>query len=230
MSDDAGKATPGLVAGLDEAGRGPVLGPMAVAIVATDDEEALRKLGVRDSKQLSPRRRAELAAAIRQSCECAVELIAPETIDRFVAEGGLNRLEERAFARLIAQLAPTVAFVDSPELDGEKVGARISGRLPPGLECQVIAITKADQKIPAASAASILAKEAREEAMARLREKLGECGSGYPSDETTITFLKEYRREHNEWPPGTRKSWKTLERLERQEPKVTLDDFGTDNE
>ena len=84
--------------------------------------------------------------------------------------------------------------------------------------------------ISAASAASILAKEAREEAMARLREKLGECGSGYPSDETTITFLKEYRREHNEWPPGTRKSWKTLERLERQEPRVTLDDFGTDNE
>ena len=228
MNDE--KAAPGLVAGLDEAGRGPVLGPMAVAIVATDDEEALRKLGVRDSKQLSPRRRAELAAAIRQSCECAVELIEPETIDRFVAEGGLNRLEERAFARLITQLAPTVAFVDSPELDGEKVGARISGRLPPGLECQVIAITKADQKIPAASAASILAKEAREEAMARLREKLGECGSGYPSDERTITFLKVYRREHNEWPPGTRKSWKTLERLERQEPKVTLDDFGTDNE
>ena len=228
MNDDVKR--PGLVAGLDEAGRGPVLGPMAVAIVATDDEEALRKLGVRDSKQLSPRRRAALAAAIRQSCECAVELIEPETIDRFVAEGGLNRLEERAFARLIAQLAPTVAFVDSPALDGEKVGARISGRLPPGLECQVIAITKADQKIPAASAASILAKEAREEAMARLREKLGECGSGYPSDETTITFLKEYRREHNEWPPGTRKSWKTLERLERQEPKVTLDDFGTDNE
>ncbi len=228
MNDE--NAAPGLVAGLDEAGRGPVLGPMAVAIVATDDEEALRKLGVRDSKQLSPRRRAELAAAIRQSCECAVELIEPETIDRFVAEGGLNRLEERAFARLIAQLAPTVAFVDSPELDGEKVGARISGRLPPGLECQVIAITKADQKIPAASAASILAKEAREEAMARLRAELGECGSGYPSDERTITFLKEYRREHNEWPPGTRKSWKTLERLERQEPRVTLDDFGTDNE
>jgi|TARA_Y100000310_G_scaffold187737_1_gene187761 ribonuclease HII len=225
VNDDAKR--PGLVAGLDEAGRGPVLGPMAVAIVATDDEEALRALGVRDSKQLSPQRRAELAAAIRQSCECAVELIEPETIDRFVAEGGLNRLEERAFARLIAQLAPTVAFVDSPELDGEKVGARISGRLPPGLECQVIARTKADQNIPAAAAASILAKEAREAAMARLREELGECGSGYPSDERTITFLKEYRRERGKWPPGTRKSWKTLERLE---PRVTLDDFGTDDE
>ena len=91
-------------------------------------------------------------------------------------------------------------------------------------------IAPACAAIPAASAASILAKEAREEAMARLRAELGECGSGYPSDERTITFLKEYRREHNEWPPGTRKSWKTLERLERQEPRVTLDDFGTDNE
>lgn len=218
---------PGLVAGLDEAGRGPVLGPLAVAIVATGDEAALTALGVRDSKQLTPRRRAELAAAIRQSCECAVELIEPETIDRFVAEGGLNRLEERAFARLIAQLAPRVAFVDSPELDGEKVGARISSRLPPGLECQVIAKVKADRDIPAAAAASILAKEAREAAMERLREELGDCGSGYPADERTITFLKEYRRGRGKWPPGTRKSWKTLERLE---PVVTLDDFGTDDE
>ncbi|MEC7930359.1 MAG: ribonuclease HII [Candidatus Thermoplasmatota archaeon] len=221
MNDE--RAAPGLVAGLDEAGRGPVLGPMAVAIVATDDEEALRKLGVRDSKQLSPRRRAELAVAIRQSCECAVELIEPVTIDRWVAEGGLNRLEERTFARLIAQLAPTVAFVDSPELDGEKVGARIKGHLPPGLDCQVIAQTKADQNIPVVAAASIMAKEAREAAMARLRDELSECGSGYPSDERTTTFLKEYRREHGKWPPGTRKSWKTLERLEQ---RVTLDDFG----
>ena len=103
------------------------------------------------------------------------------------------------------------------------MGARISGRLPPGMECQVIAKVKADRDIPAAAAASILAKEAREAAMARLRAELGECGSGYPSDERTITFLKQYRRERGKWPPGTRKSWKTLERLEQ---RVTLDDFG----
>ena len=227
MSDDAGKATPGLIAGIDEAGRGPVLGPMAVAIVAIEDDKALRKLGVRDSKQLSPRRRRELSTAIRQICECAVELIEPVTIDRWVAERGLNRLEERAFARLITQLAPTVAFIDSPELDGEKVGHRVSTHLPPGLDCQIIAQTKADQNIPVVAAASILAKEAREAAMERLKDELGDCGSGYPSDERTITFLKQYRRERGKWPPGTRKSWKTLKRLEQ---KVTLDDFGENDE
>ena len=112
MSDYADKATPGLIAGIDEAGRGPVLGPMAVAIVAIEEDKALRKLGVRDSKQLSPRRRRELSTAIRQICECAVELIEPVTIDRWVAERGLNRLEERAFARLITQLAPTLELID----------------------------------------------------------------------------------------------------------------------
>ena len=223
MNCNAGKAMPGLIAGIDEAGRGPVLGPMAVAIVATEEDKVLREIGVRDSKQLSSRRRRELSIAIRQSCECAVELIEPVTIDRWVAEGGLNRLEERAFARLITQLAPTVAFIDSPELDGEKVGHRVSTHLPPGMDCQIIAQTKADQNIPVVAAASILAKEAREAAMERLKDELGDCGSGYPSDERTITFLKQYRRERGKWPPGTRKSWKTLKRIEQ---KVTLDDFG----
>ena len=223
MNGDTDKGTPGLIAGIDEAGRGPVLGPMAVAIVATEEDKVLREIGVRDSKQLSSRRRRELSIAIRQSCECAVELIEPVTIDRWVAEGGLNRLEERAFARLITQLAPTVAFIDSPELDGEKVGHRVSTHLPPGMDCQIIAQTKADQNIPVVAAASILAKEAREAAMERLKDELGDCGSGYPSDERTITFLKQYRRERGKWPPGTRKSWKTLKRIEQ---KVTLDDFG----
>ena len=223
MNCNTGKAMPGLIAGIDEAGRGPVLGPMAVAIVAIEEDKVLREIGVRDSKQLSSRRRRELSIAIRQSCECAVELIEPVTIDRWVAEGGLNRLEERAFARLITQLAPTVAFIDSPELDGEKVGHRVSTHLPPGMDCQIIAQTKADQNIPVVAAASILAKEAREAAMERLKDELGDCGSGYPSDERTITFLKQYRRERGKWPPGTRKSWKTLKRIEQ---KVTLDDFG----
>ncbi|MEC8949232.1 MAG: ribonuclease HII [Candidatus Thermoplasmatota archaeon] len=223
MNCNTGKATPGLIAGIDEAGRGPVLGPMAVAIVAIEEDKVLREIGVRDSKQLSSRRRRELSIAIRQSCECAVELIEPVTIDRWVTEGGLNRLEERAFARLITQLAPTVAFIDSPELDGEKVGHRVSTHLPPGMDCQIIAQTKADQNIPVVAAASILAKEAREAAMERLKDELGDCGSGYPSDERTITFLKQYRRERGKWPPGTRKSWKTLKRIEQ---KVTLDDFG----
>ncbi|MAE56812.1 MAG: ribonuclease HII [Candidatus Poseidoniia archaeon] len=223
MNCNTGKAMPGLIAGIDEAGRGPVLGPMAVAIVAIEEDKVLREIGVRDSKQLSSRRRRELSIAIRQSCECAVELIEPVTIDRWVAEGGLNRLEERAFARLITQLAPTVAFIDSPELDGEKVGHRVSTHLPPGMDCQIIAQTKADQNIPVVAAASILAKEAREAAMERLKDELGDCGSGYPSDEQTITFLKQYRRERGKWPPGTRKSWKTLKRIEQ---KVTLDDFG----
>ncbi|HIH78875.1 MAG TPA: ribonuclease HII [Candidatus Poseidoniia archaeon] len=223
MNCNTGKAMPGLIAGIDEAGRGPVLGPMAVAIVAIEEDKVLREIGVRDSKQLSSRRRRELSIAIRQSCECAVELIEPVTIDCWVAEGGLNRLEERAFARLITQLAPTVAFIDSPELDGEKVGHRVSTHLPPGMDCQIIAQTKADQNIPVVAAASILAKEAREAAMERLKDELGDCGSGYPSDEQTITFLKQYRRERGKWPPGTRKSWKTLKRIEQ---KVTLDDFG----
>jgi len=74
-------------------------------------------------------------------------------------------------------------------------------------------------------AASILAKVARDQAIVKLEEKVGEpVGSGYPSDPTTQEFIKRYWRDNGRLPPGTRRSWKTVDRLTR--PQVSLDQFG----
>ena len=86
---------------------------------------------------------------------------------------------------------------------------------------------KADAKIEVVAAASIIAKETRENEIEKLKEKIGDFGSGYPSDERTIKFLKSFYADNGKWPTGTRESWKTLERIR---PVKTLDDFGGSNE
>ena len=82
---------------------------------------------------------------------------------------------------------------------------------------------KADSKIPVVAAASIIAKQTRENEIEELKNKIGDFGSGYPSDERTIKFLKSYFNDNLKWPSGTRKSWKTIERIR---PVTKLSDFG----
>ena len=82
---------------------------------------------------------------------------------------------------------------------------------------------KADSKIPIVAAASIMAKHTRELEIERLKKKIGDFGSGYPSDTRTIKFLKSYFHDNSKWPSGTRKSWKTIERIR---PVKKLSDFG----
>ena len=86
---------------------------------------------------------------------------------------------------------------------------------------------KADAKISVVAAASILAKETRELEIKKLKNKIGDFGSGYPSDKRTIKFLKAFYADKHKWPTGSRKSWKTLSRIK---PVKTLDDFGENNE
>ena len=215
-----------MILGVDEAGRGPVLGPLAVAAVMVASQDELAALGVADSKTLTAKRRGELKAAIRRCSASAVELVPPATIDRYVADNALNRLEAVDFARLIARLRPREAWLDTVG-EPDHFAAVVGGLLPAGLDVAIVARPRADAEIPVVGAASILAKEAREAAMVRLRAEIGECGSGYPSDTRTRRFLKRYRVAHGAWPPGTRRSWKTLGRLV---PVATLDTFGATNE
>ena len=86
---------------------------------------------------------------------------------------------------------------------------------------------KADAKIDVVAAASIIAKETREREVEKIKGEIGDFGSGYPSDKKTIKFLKSFYADNGKWPNGTRKSWKTLERIR---PVKTLEDFGEINE
>jgi ribonuclease HII len=203
-----------LVCGVDEAGRGPVIGPLVVAgVLVTEDRlPVLKSMGVRDSKLLTPRRREELSRIIRRVAlkVCYVDLN-PVRIDEVVFRGvrlqRLNLLEARAMAEVIDRLSPDVAFVDASDVLADRFGRQIRGLL--SADSEVVSEHNADENYPVVSAASIMAKVRRDASIARLRERYGDFGCGYPHDPKTRLFLLEWARSHGSYPNFVRKSWKT---------------------
>ena len=216
-----------MICGVDEAGKGPVVGPMVVAAVAVENAKDIQNLGVKDSKQLTPSKRKELANIIKEKFTFAVEIIEAEKVDEYRRQNKLNDLNREAFEKLISKLDPNVAYVDAADVNEHRFGKRIKEKLTNEKDTDVISMHKADAKIDVVAAASIIAKETREDEIRKLKNEIGNFGSGYPSDERTIKFLKSFYADNGKWPTGTRKSWKTLERIR---PVKTLDDFGELNE
>ena len=204
-----------IIGGVDEAGRGPVIGPLVVAGVSIDDC-LLKKLQslVKDSKQLSPKRREKLYPLIKKLCrKIVVEIIDPNEIDRWITsfKGGLNLLEAEVFSRIINELNADLVYVDSCDVKPQRFSDRIKRKITPGIK--VVSENKADEKYAIVSAASIVAKVLRDREIEKLKSVYGEIGSGYPSDWKTINFLKKYYVEKGSFPPFTRKSYKTIQRL-----------------
>lgn len=196
------------VCGVDEAGRGSVLGPLVVAGVRAPRAQLarLREIGVRDSKAVPPGRRAQLAGAIRASAEVSVSVASPSSVDRAVARHKLNELEAERMARVVSKLAADVSYVDSCDVDAARFGRRVSqlsGR-------RVRAYHRADSRFAAVAAASIVAKVERDRLVARLRLAGEAEGSGYPSDRRTMDFLKSHMRAHGAPPPSARASWRPV--------------------
>lgn len=201
------------ILGIDEAGRGPVMGPMVVAgvLMAKDAASALLDLGVKDSKQLTPTRRQRLAKEIRRrALAIKIVVIAPEQLDA----RNLNTLTADAAVQLIKALQPDAALIDAP-VSGSAIakyeqGIRNAARRP---ELAVSAQNKADVHVPIVSAASIIAKVERDKLMARVNRKYklwGRVGSGYPGDPATKKFLIAYYSRRGRWPKEVRTSWQTL--------------------
>jgi ribonuclease HII len=216
-----------MICGVDEAGKGPVVGPLVVAAVAVNNANDIANLGIKDSKQLTKSKRKELANLIKEKFNFAVEIIEPKIVDEYRRRNKLNELNREAFERLISKLNPNVAYVDAADVNENRFGSQIKASLTNKKDTDVISMHKADAKIEVVAAASIIAKETRESEIEKLKDKIGDFGSGYPSDERTIKFLKSFYADNGKWPTGTRESWKTLERIR---PVKTLDDFGGSNE
>jgi ribonuclease HII len=199
------------VCGVDEAGRGPVIGPLVVAGVATDDEASIRELGVKDSKLLSPIRREGLAIRIKERAEVVVKLIQPWEIDRLRETLTLNEVECKTFADVIASMDPDVAYVDAVDVDEARFATDISNHLEKKVE--IVSEHKADAKYPIVSAASIVAKVRRDMEIENIKIELGyDLGSGYPSDPKTIDAIKRMI-DRGKISKYVRRSWDTFKRL-----------------
>ena len=212
-----------MICGVDEAGKGPVIGPMVVAAVSVNNAKIIENIGFKDSKLLTPQKRKELFELIQKNYTYAIEIIEPKTIDVYRRKNQLNVLNRKAFEKLISKLNPNIAYVDAADVNEDRFGKEIKNNLTNEKDTDVISMHKADSKIPVVAAASIVAKETREREIMKLKEKIGDFGSGYPSDPKTIKFLKSYFHDNSKWPSGTRKSWKTIERIR---PVKKLSDFG----
>lgn len=207
-----------LICGIDDAGRGPVIGPLVIAGVVVDEHglSNLINVGVKDSKTLSPRRREHLAAEIlRIAKNYKIVKVPPSEIDRVVETGKklnrLNRLEARVMAGIIRELKPDIAYVDASDVLPERFRQHIAEEIP--FKIEIVSEHKADRKYPVVSAASIIAKVERDREIAELKEKYGDFGSGYVADPKTMHFLRRWIENHDSYPDFVRKSWKTIKTL-----------------
>ena len=214
-----------MIVGVDEAGRGPVIGPLVVAGVAVESDVALRHMNVRDSKKLSPERREALAPEIEKVSRYELVVIPAERIDVMRSEMSLNDFEARLFAEVIDKLRPETAYVDACDVDEIEFKRCVRKEL--AFDVEIVSQHNADELFPVVSAASILAKVCRDREMRMIEEELGmHIGSGYASDTDTIAFLETWIRKHGSLPPHTRASWDTARRLLAESRNHKLDDFG----
>jgi ribonuclease HII len=209
-----------IVAGVDDAGRGSVIGPLVIAGVMIDLKEMsnIVSLGVRDSKRITPKRRQQLSKKITQNVQKHVySNINPDEIDKVVFEGvrlkRLNYLEAKAMAEVIEKLRPDIVFVDASDVIEERFARQIRGFLT--FKLKIVSKHKADIKYPIVSAASIVAKVRRDELIESLRNTYGDFGSGYSHDVKTRRFIKDLIRK-GPLPKFVRRSWKTIENLRNE--------------
>jgi ribonuclease HII len=218
--------TGGRIVGLDEAGRGSVLGPLVIGAFCCDAERepALAATGVKDSKQLTARQREEILPRLEGVGECRSVPLAPRTVDAYVDRGRLNQLELETFAALVRELRPAMAIVDACDPNAARFGRRLLALA--GGPVRVVSAHRADEDFPVVSAASVVAKVARDREIARLRAETDEeIGSGYPSDPVTQRCVERHARAGGTIPPWMRRSWETVQRVKRARPASTLDRF-----
>ncbi len=227
------------ILGIDEAGRGAVIGPMVIcgAVCRDDQSEELVRIGIKDSKQFTPKGREHAAQLIREVLEDAVIIVySPAEIDQAVRCRQLNVLEARGMAEIINSVCPDVVYVDAV---GRIIpGLFISG---PGIrnfrqvlrdlvrvKPKLIIEHNADERYPVVAAASVLAKVTRDRLVVSLHEKYGEpFGSGYP-DRKTVDFLIRYYQAHRCFPEDMRMNWKTRRKLVALLTQKKLDDFSVE--
>ncbi|WNY28892.1 Ribonuclease HII [Methanimicrococcus stummii] len=219
---------PDIRLGIDEAGKGPVIGPMCIAgVCATEEQEIkLKNLGVADSKKLTAKKREQLAVSIKKYVTSwYVYEVEAKQIDDLRKIMTMNEIMVLCFSKVMEELsipedeAFNVVFLDAADVSEERFARRVHDEYAKKYEARADQIEyvskhKADTLSPVVSAASILAKTRRDELIEEIKKKEKvDFGSGYPSDPKTKQFLENYAKEHGDFPDYVRKSWKTAENL-----------------
>jgi ribonuclease HII len=199
-----------LTLGIDEAGRGPSIGPMVMAAVAIDSKTAaiLTRKGLRDSKSFGAGEdahaiRSELAVEIRKRALFVATLeIEHDEIDRRVCKGELNALERECAGKLIEQ-APSCHKIIA---DGKRMFAALTLRYE-----QFISVDRAEEHHASVAAASVVAKVIRDERFHKIRMRyepeLGPITGGGYANAATRKWLRAYVEKYGRLPDEARKSW-----------------------
>jgi ribonuclease HII len=212
--------------GIDEAGRGPVIGPLVTAGVVIDsaDEEKLKNLGVKDSKLIPKHKREEMYDAIISIVKSyEIVVLSPADIDAALVDPStnLNWLEADTQAEIINKLTPEKVIVDCPSNNVDAYTDYLRRKL--NVDCELVVEHKADLNHLVVGAASILAKVTRDKAIDEIKKKVGQdIGSGYPADPITKSFIEDNYKKH---PEIFRKTWQTYKNVVASKQQKGLGDF-----
>ena len=200
------------ICGIDDAGRGSMLGPLVIAGVSLEKKNLrkLTSLGVKDSKKLSSKSREILYKKIIEVVDdYYIVKIPPRSIDASVKKHLLNNLEAKYMAKVVSKLDADTSYVDSCDVKPLRFGKVISQL---SNDHKIKSYHHADSRFVVVSAASILAKVSRDKSIKRLR-KTHNLGSGYPSDPITVKFVSKYYKKNHVMPVFIRKSWKPVQKI-----------------
>ncbi len=210
------------IVGIDEAGRGPVIGPMVICayMIKEIDRSKLREIGARDSKTLTKKSRERLYSSLSEvAFEIKTKHVSAAEIDELRKSHTLNVIEQKIMIKAAKEFSviPDEIYIDAADVKEKRFGEAFQIEFP---EAKIISRDKADQRYAVVSAASIIAKVQRDRAIEKISSKLNvDIGSGYPNDPLTISFLKQTYKQNKKFPPFVRESWATAKNIKAK--KIT---------
>ncbi len=214
------------ILGIDEAGRGSVIGPMVIAgvLINKKDEKKLKEIGVKDSKLLSSLQRKKLYNLIKKITIDHVFLkVSAKEIDELRKTTNLNKIEAEKMAQIIKTMKADIAYVDAPQVSTEKF-KKILLALTKN-KTKIIAENYADLKYPVCSAASIIAKFERDKEIEKIKRIVGfDLGVGYSHDPRSIEFVKKCLKE-KKYLEFIRHSWITVKDIKSKKEQKTLREY-----
>ena len=236
MSDSSIRSSNGgiLIGGVDEAGRGSIIGPLVVAGISIRKSKIsiLRQIGVKDSKMLAPKARANLFNLIMDMADSlCINIINCTIVDNNVFLNRLNKLEAETMASVINSIQADKVYIDSCDVNPCRFKDSIESHLllsssssSPSSKPKLYSMHRADSLNVVVSAASIIAKIVRDKQIQEIRNTHHNIGSGYPSDWKTMLFIRGWVSKYKCAPHFARKSWSPLKKMLEEVTQYDDDD------